>query len=93
MQAILEFGQFVYQDKDNQDDAVMKSLVSLLGDLASNVSNLGPYFQQKPYVYQILEEAQRSPTPLWQKPLHGPMASSQSLSAEPSRFMCPSVRP
>ena len=63
MQAILEFGQFVYQDKDNQDDAVMKSLVSLLGDLASNVSNLGPFFQQKPYVYQILEEAQRSPDP------------------------------
>ena len=63
MQDILEFGQFVYQDKDNQDDAVMKSLVSLLGDLASNVSNLGPFFQQKPYVYQILEEAQRSPDP------------------------------
>ena len=63
VQAILEFGQFVYQDKDNQDDAVLKSLVSLLGDLASNVSSLGPYFQQKPYVYQILEEAQRSPDP------------------------------
>ena len=62
-QAILEFGQFVYQDKDNQDDAVLKSLVSLLGDLASNVSNLGPYFHQKPYVYQILEEAQRSSDP------------------------------
>ncbi|CAL5228954.1 g12186 [Coccomyxa viridis] len=61
--AILEFGQFVYQDKDNQDDAVMKSLVSLLGDLASNVSGLGLYFQQKPYIYQILEEAQRSPDP------------------------------
>ena len=63
VQAILEFGQFVYQDKDNQDDAVTKSLVSLLGDLASNVSGLGPYFQQKPYIYQILEEAQRSNDP------------------------------
>ncbi len=59
-QAILEFGEYVYNDKENQDDAVTKSLVSLLGDLASNVTGCGPVFAQKPYVQSIIQEARAS---------------------------------
>ncbi|EIE27283.1 ARM repeat-containing protein [Coccomyxa subellipsoidea C-169] len=58
--AILEFGEYVYNDKENQDDAVTKSLVSLLGDLASNVTGCGPVFAQKPYVQSIIQEARAS---------------------------------
>lgn len=54
-QAILEFGEYVYNDKDNQDDAVTKSLVALLGDLASNVTGVGPVFAQKAYVQHIIQ--------------------------------------
>lgn len=42
-------------DKENQDDAVTKSLVALLGDLASNVTGAGPVFAQKTYVQQIIQ--------------------------------------
>ena len=45
----------MFNDKDNQDDAVTKSLVSLLGDLASNVSGTGPIFAQKAYVQQVIQ--------------------------------------
>jgi hypothetical protein len=58
-QAVLEFGEYVCNDKDNQDDAVSKSLVSLLGDLASNVSGIGPLFAQKAYVQQIIQARQK----------------------------------
>ena len=54
-QAMLEFGEYVHNDKDNQDDAVTKSLVALLGDLASNVSGVGPAFAQKAYVQHIIQ--------------------------------------
>lgn len=63
VQAILEFGEYVDKDKENQDDAVTKSLVSLLGDLASNVTGLGPVFVQKPYVQSIIQEARSSADP------------------------------
>ena len=45
----------MYNDKDNQDDAVTKSLVALLGDLASNVTGVGPVFAQKAYVQHIIQ--------------------------------------
>ena len=63
VQAILEFGEYVHKDKENQDDAVTKSLVSLLGDLASNVTGLGPVFVQKPYVQNVIQEARSSADP------------------------------
>lgn len=63
VQAILEFGEYVYNDKENQDDAVTKSLVSLLGDLASNVTGLGPLFAQKTYIQSIIQEARASAEP------------------------------
>lgn len=62
-QAILEFGEYVYNDKENQDDAVTKSLVSLMGDLASNVTGVGPLFAQKPYVQSIIQEARSAADP------------------------------
>ena len=51
----------MFNDKDNQDDAVTKSLVSLLGDLASNVTGTGPVFAQKGYVQQLIQVGSAAP--------------------------------
>lgn len=63
MQSILEFGGYVYGDKDNCDDAVMKAVVALLGDIASTLVGVGSVFQQKPYIQSLVMEARTSQDP------------------------------
>ncbi|KAK9837148.1 hypothetical protein WJX81_006220 [Elliptochloris bilobata] len=58
--SILEFEEFVASDKENQDDAVMRSAIALLGDLAANLPATGPLFQGKAWVTDLLGQARAS---------------------------------
>ena len=60
-QSILEFEEHVANDKENQDDAVTRAAIALLGDLAANLPNSGPLFQNKAWVQELLGQV-RSPT-------------------------------
>ena len=57
---LLEFLEYVANDKDNSDPAVLKVAVSLLGDLASNVAGIGQLMQQKPYISAFVQKCQQS---------------------------------
>lgn len=63
MQHILEYGSYVYTDKENADEAVYKAMAALLGDMASTMDGVGPVFQQKSYVQNFIMEARQSPDP------------------------------
>lgn len=57
---LLEFIEYIYNDKENQDDGVTKAAVALLGDLASTLPHVGQLFTQKPYTIQFVQEAATS---------------------------------
>ena len=65
-QSILEFEEYVANDKENQDDSVTRAAIALLGDLAANLPATGPLFQGKAWVTDLLGQA-RTPCPasLW----------------------------
>ena len=56
---LLQFIEFVAADKENMDPAVLKAAVSLLGDLAINVHNIGHLLQQKAFITLFLQECQQ----------------------------------
>ena len=60
LQTLLEFIEYIYNDKENQDDGVTKAAVALLGDLASTLPHVGQLFTQKPYTIQFVQEAATS---------------------------------
>ena len=41
LQHILDFGGYVYSDKENIDEAVFRAMVALLGDMASTINGVG----------------------------------------------------
>ncbi len=53
----------MYSDKENIDDAVSRTIVALLGDMASTINGVGPVFQQNPYVQSLIMEARASQDP------------------------------
>lgn len=59
-QGAIDFVEYLFNDKANQDSAVNKTAVALLGDLASSLTGVGALFQQKPFVTQFVREAQSS---------------------------------
>lgn len=59
--AIIEYIEAIASDQENQDDAVWKAAVALLGDLASSVSGVGVLFQQKPYVLPFIQRCSQDP--------------------------------
>lgn len=63
MQHILEFGGYVYNDKENIDEAVYKAVVALLGDMASTINGVGTVFQQKTYIQTLIMEARNGQDP------------------------------
>ena len=56
-QSILEFEEYVANDKENQDDSVTRAAIALLGDLAANLPATGPLFQGKAWVTDLLGQA------------------------------------
>lgn len=60
MQVLMEFIEWIHKDKDNQEDAVTKAAVALLGDLAITLPQVGPVFKQRPYTMKFVEEAATS---------------------------------
>ena len=60
VQAILDFGGYVYSDKENVDESVSKTAVALLGDVASTLNGVGSLFTQKPYVQSFIHECRAS---------------------------------
>ena len=56
-QSILEFEEYVANDKENQDDAVTRAAIALLGDLAANLPATGPLLQGKTWVNDLLGQA------------------------------------
>jgi importin subunit beta-1 len=56
----IDFVEYLFNDKANQDSTVNKTAVALLGDLASSLTGVGALFQQKPAVVQFVREAQAS---------------------------------
>ena len=62
-QNLLEFMEFVANDKDNSEAGVLKVAVSLLGDLASNVAGVGQLMQQKPYISAFVQVHHRTEVP------------------------------
>lgn len=59
-QGAIDFVEYLFNDKANQDPTVNKTAVALLGDLASSLTGVGALFQQKPAVTQFVREAQAS---------------------------------
>jgi predicted amino acid-binding ACT domain protein len=59
VQMLLEFIEYVAADKENMDPAVLKAAVSLLGDLAINVQNIGQLLRQKAFITSFLQECQQ----------------------------------
>ncbi len=59
VQMLLQFIEYVAADKENMDPAVLKAAVSLLGDLAINVQNIGQLLQQKAFITPFLQECQQ----------------------------------
>lgn len=85
LQHILEFGGFVYSDKENIDDAVSKAVVALLGDIASTINGVGPVFQQQPYIQSLIMEARSSQDPgLAENAKWAAAAIQKSMAAAPS---------
>jgi len=64
VQQILDYGGYVYSDKENVDPAVSRAAVALLGDIASLLTGVGELFKQKPYVQSFVVEARASNDPL-----------------------------
>lgn len=62
-QNLLEFMEYVANDKDNSEAGVLKVAVSLLGDLASNVAGVGQLMQQKPYISAFVQVHHRAGAP------------------------------
>lgn len=62
LQMLVDFLEFVANDKDNSEPGVLKVAVSLLGDLASNVAGIGQLMQQKPAISAFVQECQQSST-------------------------------
>lgn len=60
MQVLMEFIEYIHNDKDNQEDAVTKAAVALLGDLAVTLPQVGPVFHQRPYTIKFVQEAATS---------------------------------
>lgn len=60
---MLEFGEFVYNDKTNRDDVVSKSAVALLGDVAATVTGAGALFGQRTYWRPFIEECRQTEDP------------------------------
>jgi len=60
VQQILDYGGYVYSDKENMDEAVSRAAVALLGDIASTLAGVGELFKQKPYVQSFVLEARSS---------------------------------
>lgn len=56
---LLQFIEYVAADKENIDTAVLKAAVSLLGDLAINVQNIGQLLRQKAFITSFLQECQQ----------------------------------
>ena len=56
----MEFIEYIYNDKDNQEESVTKASVALLGDLAVTLPQVGPVFSQKPYTMQFVSDAATS---------------------------------
>ena len=64
-QSILEFEEHVAGDKENQDDAVTRAAIALLGDLAANLPASGPLFQNKAWVQELLGQARGPAVCTW----------------------------
>ena len=58
---LLEYEEYVASDKENQDEAVMRAAIALLGDLAANLPNTGPLFQNKTWVQELLAQVRHPP--------------------------------
>ena len=71
MQGILEFVEYIYNDRQSANEQVIKGAVALLGDLASNLSDVGQVFKQKPYTISFVRDAATdgdsdlTPTAMW----------------------------
>ena len=71
VQGILEFVEYIYNDRQSANEQVIKGAVALLGDLASNLSDVGQVFKQKPYTISFIRDAATdgnadlTPTAMW----------------------------
>ena len=71
VQGILEFVEYIYNDRQSANEQVIKGAVALLGDLASNLSDVGQVFKQKPYTISFVRDAATegdadlTPTAMW----------------------------
>lgn len=64
MQGILNFGEYVYSDSKNRDEGVTKALISLLGDMATQIEGIGILFSQKStFIQGLISEAKYSNNP------------------------------
>lgn len=57
---IIEYVEFVYNDKDNADESVIKAAVEIIGDVAMRVQGVGPVFSQKPFIATFVQECRTS---------------------------------
>ena len=60
LQSIVQFTEYVYNDKENADEAVQLAAISLFGDIACQLPGSGPLFQSKPYISELVRQCRSS---------------------------------
>ncbi len=60
LQGIVQFTEYVYNDKENVDEGVQLAAISLFGDIASQLPGSGPLFQSRPYIQDFVRESRSS---------------------------------
>ncbi|KAK9806952.1 hypothetical protein WJX72_008531 [[Myrmecia] bisecta] len=62
-QSILDFEEYVFSDRENQDESVQRTAIALLGDIANQLSGVGALFAQKAFVQHFLQQGRQSGDP------------------------------
>lgn len=60
LQSIVQFTEYVYNDRENADDGVRNAAVSLFGDIAAQLPGSGPLFQSRQYVQELIRDCRSS---------------------------------
>ena len=60
LQSIVQFTEYVYNDRENADDSVRQAAVSLFGDIAAQLPGSGPLFQSRQYIQDLVRDCRSS---------------------------------
>ncbi|KAK9860363.1 hypothetical protein WJX84_011194 [Apatococcus fuscideae] len=59
-ESIVQFTEYVYNDRENADDGVRQAAVSLFGDIAAQLPGSGPLFQSRQYIQELVRDCRSS---------------------------------